>query len=162
MSVNSHKSHVFALPEDKANSQLAIGFRRDPSVSDRNIDVLDVAGGWLKVLETFKSVHVRGMDANQNRFMVLLIDFDGHSGRLERAKAAIPNNLSDRVFVLGVWTEPEELKRDLGSYETIGKAMAKDCREGTDTIWGHALLRHNASEIDRVRRHVRPILFQSI
>jgi hypothetical protein len=62
--------------------------------------------------------------------------------------------LKDRVFVLGVWSEPEALKANLGSYETIGMAMAEDCREETDTIWGHDLLRHNASELDRLREHV--------
>jgi len=65
----------------------------------------------------------------------------------------------DRVFILGAWTEPEDLKADLGSYETIGLAMAKDCREETNRIWRHDLLRHNTSEIDRLRRLVRPILF---
>ena len=95
--------------------------------------------------------------------MVLLIDFNGSEGRLENAKAVIPNHLIDRVFIIGVWTEPEALRRaNLGSYETIGRAMAKDCREETDTAWGHDLLRHNASEIDRLRECVRPILFQSI
>jgi hypothetical protein len=79
--------------------------------------------------------------------------------RLDEAKAAIPARLTDRVFVLGVLTKPEEIKASLGSYETIGMALAKDCREGTDTIWGHALLQHNAGELVRLREHVRPILF---
>ena len=46
-------------------------------------------------------------------------------------------------------------------YEDIGRAMAKDCREETNTTWGHGRLRHNAGELDRLRQHVRPILFQS-
>jgi hypothetical protein len=41
------------------------------------------------------------------------------------------------VFILGALSEPEALKRaDLGSYESIGLAMAKDCREETERIWG--------------------------
>jgi hypothetical protein len=67
--------------------------------------------------------------------------------------------LRDRVFILGARSEPEALKPDLGSYETIGRALAKDCHEGTDATWGHDLLLHNAIEIDRLRQHVRPILF---
>jgi len=47
----------------------------------------------------------------------------------------------------------------LGSYETIGRALAEDCREGTDTTWEHGLLRHNSGEIGRLRERVRPILF---
>jgi hypothetical protein len=63
------------------------------------------------------------------------------------------------VFILGTLTEPEALKRDLGSYETIGLALAQDCRDETDTTWGHDLLRHNAGELERLRETVRPILF---
>ncbi len=92
--------------------------------------------------------------------MVLLIDFDGEDWRISDAKQRIPERLSERVFILGVWTEPEALKSaGLGSYETIGKAIAKGCRDGTDTAWEHNLLRHNASEINRLRDRVRPILF---
>jgi hypothetical protein len=65
------------------------------------------------------------------------------------------------VFILGALTTPEALKQDLGPYEEIGSAMAKDCRDGTDSIWGHRLLQHNAREIDRLRTRVRPILFPS-
>ena len=92
--------------------------------------------------------------------MVLLIDLDGIERRLGEAKAKIPEHLTDRVFILGALTSPEALKQaDLGSYEVIGSDMAKDCREGTDNIWGHQLLQHNASELDRLRERVRPILF---
>jgi len=123
------------------------------------MQVLSVAGGWRKVLDRFKADHVREMD-NPNQVVVLLIDFDAQANRLEEARAEIPNHLIDRVFVLGVWTEPEILRADLGrSYEQIGREMAEDCRVGRDMIWGHELLRHNASELARLRQHVRPILF---
>jgi hypothetical protein len=159
MSVNRYHPHVLVLPEDDANSQLANGFLLDQSLLPRTVQVLPVAGGWLEVLSRFNSDHVSGMDKYPYRFMVLLIDFDGREDRLDQAKTEIPTRLIDRVFVLGVWTEPEALRRACGSYETIGKAMAKDCREGTDETWEHDLLRHNASEIDRLRQQVRPILF---
>lgn len=85
--------------------------------------------------------------------MVLLIDFDGHHERLSEMKAVIPVRLIDRVFVLGAWTEPEQLRSaGLGTYETIGRAIAR----------GHALLRHNADEIERLRKTVRPVLFPSV
>jgi hypothetical protein len=101
------------------------------------------------------------MDRYPNRFMVLLIDFDGHEDRLAYAMKAIPERLTERVFILGVLTEPEDLKRaGLGSYEEIGQDLAKDCREDTDTTWGHDLLRHNSGEVDRLRDCVRPFLFQ--
>jgi hypothetical protein len=98
--------------------------------------------------------------------MVLLIDLDKQYDRLDVVKAEIPSGLADRVFVLGAWDEPEELRKalrkaKLRSYETIGAALAKDCREETDSTWGHPLLQHNAMELARLREHVRPILFPS-
>ena len=162
MSVNKYQPHVFVLPEDDANRQLANGFLGDRSLLIRRIQVLPEVGGWTQVLERFESDHVVEMDHYPHRLMVLLIDCDGREDRLDDAKARIPERLSDRVFILGTLTKPEGLKADLGSYETIGLRMAKDCREGTDTIWGHELLQHNASELDRLREHVRPILFPSI
>ncbi len=99
------------------------------------------------------------MESNAQRFVVLLIDLDGKQERLQDVKGKIPGHLTDRVFVLGTLSEPEDLKGDLGPYEVIGSKMAQDCREDTDKIWGHNLLRHNAGELARLREHVRPILF---
>lgn len=59
--------------------------------------------------------------------MILLIDFDGDPERLTCAQSYIPENLKKRVFIVGVWTEPEDLKAALGSYENIGLSIAKDC-----------------------------------
>ena len=123
--------------------------------------MLEPAGGWMRVLECFTSDHVRAMETCQLRSMVLLIDFDGKKDRMNLAKEVIPSHLTERVFVLGVLTEPEDLRKaSLGSYETIGRAMAKDCREETDTTWGHDLLQHSAGEIGRLRDSVRPFLFE--
>ncbi len=159
MSVNKYRPHVLVLPEDDANRQVANGFLLDRSLRTRNIQVLEEVGGWTQVLAGFNSDHILGMDRFPERRMVLLIDFDGNRNRLNDAKAAIPDRMKDRVFILGALTEPEDLKVDLGTYETIGLAMAKDCREETDTVWGHDLLRHNESELDRLREHVGQILF---
>jgi hypothetical protein len=160
MSVNKYKPHVLVLPEDDANRQLANGFLLHPSLSTQ-IQVLEEVGGWSKVLDCFEKDHVKKMDALPDRFMVLLIDFDGRQDRLDRAKAVIPSDLKDRVFVLGVWTEPERLKASLGCHsEEIGLAMAEDCHQATSTTWGHELLQHNTSEIERLRQQVRPILFR--
>ena len=159
MSVNKYTPHILVLPEDDRNRQLANGFLLHPSLSAQ-IQVLVEVGGWSKVLDCFEKDHVGKMNEFPDRFMVLLIDFDGQGDRLDRAKAVIPGNLKERVFVLGVWTEPERLKANLGRrYEEIGRAAADDCREDTSVTWGHELLQHNASEIERMRQRVRPILF---
>jgi len=162
MSVNRHQPHVMVLPEDDANRQLAKGFLLDQYLSTRKIQVLEEVGGWIKVLECFLSDHVFEMNRFPSRFMALLIDFAGNEERLQHAKAKIPEHLTDRVFILGSWSEPERLKATLGSYETIGLKLARDCRDQTDTTWGHDLLRHNANELNRLSDRVRPFLFPSI
>ena len=162
MSVNKYLPHVLVLPEDDANRQLVNGFILDRTLSTRKIQVLEVAGGWNEVVTRFLNDHVARMEIWADRFMVLLIDFDGETERLQRVRARIPGHLTERVFILGTLTEPEALRQcRLGSYEEIGLAMARDCRDGTNTIWGHDLLRHNESELVRLRERVRPILFPS-
>ena len=159
MSVNKYLPHVLVLPEDEANQQLANGFQLDPSLDTRRMQILDEAGGWLEVLNRFRADQLPDMDRFASRFLVLLIDFDGREDRLNEVRAAIPDRLKDRVFVLGAWSEPEELRQNLGSYESIGLALARDCRDNTEETWAHDLLRHNAGELERLREHVRPILF---
>lgn len=158
--VNKHEPHVFVLPEDDANTRLANAFHKNVDWNRyRQMQVLAEAGGWRRVLDLFKSDHVLEMDRNPKRFMVLLIDFDDQPDRLDLVKADIPPGLADRVFVLGAKTEPEALKPTLGSYETIGKALADDCRNDNYSTWADNLLQHNAIELARLRQHVRPILF---
>ena len=162
MIVNHYLPHVLVLPEDDANSRLATGFQLEIADSPRyrQMRVLRVGGGWRKLLEQFNRNEVPGMDRWPDRFVVLLIDFDGEQDRLDTAKAEIPDRLAERVFVVGALTEPEDLRKArLGSYEAIGSGLARDCREETDITWCHPLLRHNADELDRMREHVRPILF---
>lgn len=160
MSCNKYLPHVLVLPEDRANSQLANGFLLDQSLSARSIQVLEEVGGWHEVINHFLSEHIAGMESYPLRSMVLLIDFDGDEARLSGVKARIPESLIERVYILGSFNEPEDLKNaNLGSYESIGLALARDCREETNTTWGHSLLRHNASELDRLREHIRPFLF---
>jgi hypothetical protein len=163
MAPNQEERHILVLPEDDANRQLANGFHlqvlRD---RQRQMQVLRVAGGRDRVLRLFQAEHATEMRECKHRYMVLLIDFDNDAARLQNAQAMIPEDLRDRVFILGSWSNPEALKRaELGSYEDIGSKMAQDCREETNTIWGHELLRHNTGELDRLREHVRPILFEA-
>ena len=121
MSVNKHSPHVFVLPEDDANHELAIGFLLGLDwTRQRQMQVLPVAGGWVAVLEHFAAHHVRKMESNAQRFMVLLIDFDRKDERFEYAKSKIPQHLQNRVFVVGVWSiligakRPRDLQRVFG------------------------------------------------
>lgn len=160
MMVNKNRPHVLVLPEDDANRQLANGFHLEVGLI-RQMQALQVAGGWRNVLARFKSDQESDMRRYPHRHMVLLIDFDNQEDRLDIAKNAIPDDLKDRVFVLGAQKEPEDLqKAGLGPPETIGRALARDCREETNETWGHDLLKHNVNEIARLRDSLRQILFQ--
>jgi hypothetical protein len=157
VSANKHLPHVLVLPEDDANRQLANGFRLElDSNRQRQVQIDPVAGGWLAVLELFVLVHIPGMARYANRCIVLLIDFDRKDDRLAYSKSKIPDHLRGRVFILGVWSEPQDLQAPL---EEIGSAMARDCRDETDATWSHELLQHNTNELARLRERVRPILF---
>lgn len=157
MSVNRYTPHVLVLPEDDANRQLANGFLL--GLSTTQTQVLVEAGGWTHVRDLFVSDHVGVMRRYGGRYMILLVDFDGTADRLQAMKEVIPQDLTDRVFVLGALTEPEALKAHLGSYEIIGKGMAEDCRSGTQVIWAHQLLQHNQGELTRLRHAVCGVLF---
>jgi hypothetical protein len=159
--VNKERPHILVLPEDGANSQLANGFLLGVDLNrQRQMKVLAEAGGWRHVLHIFESDHIAEMNRYTHRFMILLIDFDGQQDRLADVLPIIPDNLTDRVFVLGTLTEPEDLKREERiSYEAIGSKLAQDCREDIYTTWGHNLLQHNERELNRLRECVRSILF---
>ena len=160
MSVNRFHPHILVLPEDDANRQLANGFLLEPSVSAQQIQILAEAGGWMETVRRFELDHVAGMDRFPHRLMLLLMDFDNQDNRLGDVLQRIPERVKDRVFVLGSLSEPERLRSaGLGSYEQIGQALARDCHNGTGSTWGHALLRCNAGELERMRPHIRPILF---
>lgn len=160
MAVNKYQPHVLVIPEDDADRQIANGFLMDQSLFTRRIQILEEAGDWVRVLDQFESDHIAGMESWPGRFMVLIIDFDGNTGRLAQAMARIPANLADRVFVLGSLTDPEDLRRSFGkTFEEIGTALAEDCREDTNLSWEHNLLQHNSKELNRLRTSVRTFLF---
>lgn len=161
MSVNKYKMHILVLPEDDANSQIANGFILESNLNARAIQILPPAGGWAKVENEFRDVHISEMQKNLKRMIVLLIDFDNDlEARLTHVRANIPDTLVDRVFVLGVLSEPENLKQQISmSLEKIGEALSKDCVDNTQTIWRHALLRHNETELGRMVASVKYFLF---
>jgi hypothetical protein len=158
--MNRYRPHVYILPEDRRNSELANGFLLHPDVTACVVQVLPEAGGWTDVLQRFLEQHVVEMNNYAKRYMILLIDFDDDQGRLGQQRARIPVHLADRVFLLGVRSEPEDLKRAVPySYEEIGRKLAQDCRDGTEIMWGHPLLQNNAEELMRLRNSVVPLLF---
>lgn len=150
MSVNRYLPHLFVLPEDDANRQLATGFQL--AVPTNQLYVLREAGGWANVRDRFVADQVASMRSYPERRIVLLIDFDGHVNRLATMKKAVPQDLIERVFVLGTLTRPEDLKPDHGSsLETIGRTLANECHGDERPTWDCELLRHNSAELTRLR-----------
>ena len=105
---------------------------------------------------------LRGLREFPQRMLVLVIDFDKQVNRLDEAKARIPADVQDRVFIIGARDDPEGLRQTLPgrpSFESIGKALAEDCRANTRTIWGTTDLVCNSNELDRMTATVRRCLF---
>lgn len=160
MSVNKHKPHLFVLPEDDANSQIAVGFQLYPHVNYGAMQVLSPCGGWSKVLNSFTATHVPEMKRYHERRIVLLMDFDAQEDRRSQVKNRIPGDLKERVFILGVKSEPEELRKNIGeTLENIGKALAQECFDNANRVWGHDLLKDNKIELDRMILEIKPFLF---
>lgn len=160
MSVNRYRPHVMILPEDDANRQLANGFVSHACVALRSVQVLPSAGGWARVRDEFREVHAAEMQRNTMRLMVLLVDFDEKVSRLDEVKVAIPDSLANRVFIIGVWSIPEHLrKHGLPAKEEFAQSLARECYENRRELWKHELLQHNARELERMTLACRPILF---
>ncbi|MDZ8087818.1 MAG: hypothetical protein RMY16_19960 [Nostoc sp. DedQUE12b] len=160
MSINKHRPHILVLPEDDANRQIANGFILDLNLNRRTIQVLPEARGWQDAVEKITTNYASTMRQYPERMIALLIDFDEDKDRLIYVKQQIPDDLENRVFVLGVLSEPESLRRDINkNFEKIGEALAKDCSDNTNELWGHDLLIHNKTELERMISSVKPFLF---
>jgi hypothetical protein len=160
MSINNYRPHILVLPEDSANSEIANGFLLNPNLNERLIQVLPFARGWMTVVNKFIDDHVPKMRLYPDRMIVLLIDFDEKEDRLDYVSTQIPSDLKNRVFVLGVLSEPEKLKSDLKKgFEEIGEALATECSDNADKLWKHDLLKHNKIELERIIITVKPFLF---
>ena len=154
--MNKYASHVYVIPEDDADRQIADGFVLHHQVKAARIQVMPLAGGWRNVLKTFQDEYIQALRKYQQAHVVMLIDFDGHTDerRAEFAQA-IPDDLRARVFVVGSKDNPETLKKALKiSFEEIGKSLANDCDAGTAEHWDHEQLKHNDAERQRLVQKV--------
>jgi len=156
---NKFKPHVLVLPEDDANRQIANGFMLEPSLRQRNLQILPPAGGWAVARDKLKAVHLPELSKYPQRIMVVLVDFDGRPERRQEILGDIQGAVLSRIFVLGVFSEPERLKAALGSYEKIGRELAAGCAANTEDAWGHELLAHNAEEATRLMAIAGLVLF---
>jgi hypothetical protein len=159
--MNKYAPHVYVVPEDDADRQIANGFVLHHQVKDTRIKVVPPAGGWSNVLKTFQDEYIPTLRNYPQAHVVMLIDFDD---QVEKRKAvfeqAIPEDLKTRVFVVGSKHNPETLKKALQiPFGDIGTSLAGDCDAGTTTFWDHEQLRHNDAERQRLVQTVKPFLF---
>jgi hypothetical protein len=161
MSVNKFKPHIYVIPEDRRNEQIANGFAQHPSVMTRQMQVVEPACGWEKTLDTLRDEYVALLRQHHNAYVVLVIDFDGSCEKRRKfCDSEIPEDVRDRVFVVGSQIDPETLKRSLDkNYEDIGRSLADDCDGDKLDFWGHEQLMHNESDRLRLVQVVKPFLF---
>jgi hypothetical protein len=159
--MNKYAPHVYVIPEDARNEQIANGFVGHHQVRHMRIKVMPPAGGWLHVLETFCAEYISKLREYPDAHVVMLIDFDDEvEKRKGKFQEEIPEEFESRVFVVGSKHDPETLKkaRKIG-FEEIGKSLADDCDANTAGLWDHEQLRHNATERQRLVQNVKPFLF---
>lgn len=159
--MNRYERHVYVIPEDDADRQIADGFVDHLGVDDRRIKVMPLGGGWRSVLETFQDEYIQTLRNYSLAHVVMLIDFDDQvEKRRAEFEQAIPDDLKARVFVVGAKHNPETLKAARKtSFEKIGESLANDCDAGTTEHWDHEELQHNDAERQRLVRTVKPFLF---
>lgn len=149
---NNYLPHLLVIPEDDANRQMIVGFSNHLSVDPRKIHIANVAGGWMKALELFEGCHASLMRKFDKRHVLILIDFDESEDRIQKAKEVVPADLQSRVFVLGSFSDPERLSAGLNlKKEGVGLALADECVNKSGEVWGHPLLKHNQSELERMK-----------
>jgi hypothetical protein len=152
MSANKHLPHLLVIPEDDANHDIVTGFRNHTFVNSRQIQVENVANGWKKAVDRFVDDHSGLMRKHKMRHVLIMIDFDRREDRRDYIWKEIPNDLKDRVFVMGSQVDPERLCARLGlSREKIGAALADECAGRQGTVWQSDMLAHNQMELERMR-----------
>jgi hypothetical protein len=164
VTMNRYAPHVYIIPEDDCDRQLANGFVLHDQVKSPRVQVREPAGGWREVIKIFEAEYIHLLHADrkdQEGYVVMLIDFDGYyDDRRKEFEDAIPSDLKQRVFVVGSKLTPEDLKKQLGkNYEQIGLLLADDCFGGTLTTWNHDHLKHNDPDRLRLVNIVKSILF---
>lgn len=159
--MNKKQPHVYALPEDDADRQIADGFCLHPGVDTRRIQVMPPVGGWEYVLHKFVDEYISILRRHPDAYVVMIIDFDGRTDeRRAQFDQSIPTDLKTRVFVLGSKDNPETLRRELKrGLEAIGILLAQDCDQGTMQVWNHPQLAHNDADRQRLDQTVKSFLF---
>lgn len=166
---NKYIDHLQVLVEDDANRQLVNGLGLNLSLRVRQLQVLQIAGGWQHVLEKLADrATIQGLETYSKRHLLLLIDFDDQfqprwTQYVQYKTAISSQGVADRVYLLGCLHEPEKLKAARNyskSIEKLGLELSDDCAPPpAQNLWQHADLHHNAPELARLVKQVKPFLY---
>ena len=75
----------------------------------------------------------------------------------------IPEDVRDRVFLLGTLDDPQAFKRSIKlTFEDIGNRLADECFQQEFILWKHDHLAHIRDEIDRAAATLHPVLFSTL
>lgn len=169
--MNSHLPHLVIIMEDKPYRGFVNGFLLHSGICPDQIFAESAGKGWKNTLEIFKRSHAAKMNKFPDRNILFLIDFDGKGeSRRTEFKSGLPDDIRDRVFLIGCADDSEALKRELGGglCEDIGLRLAENCLNGKDACrsgssaanpWLGPQLAHNAAEIERLKDRVSQFIF---
>jgi hypothetical protein len=159
MANNDYRPCVYVIPEDDANRQIIEGFSQDFRITGQ-IQVMPVAGGWQKVVDTINTEYLPKLESYPNVHVLGVIDCDNQPNRIQEINESFPVELSNRLFMLGTLKTPELFKANLNlSFESIGESLAEECDSGNEVVWNHEHLLHIQDEIQRAKNKLRPILW---
>lgn len=157
MSVNKYKHHIVIIPEDDANRQIAVGFQI--ACNTAQIDIRELGKGWSKTVNAFIEQQIPMMRKYDKRHVILLIDFDNQTNRLDEIQIQIPEEFKLRTFIIGSLKTPEDVRNTLQlTFEKIGQTAFLDCNNSSSSFWSNAQLLHNEAELNRLKQVLCSVL----
>lgn len=164
--MNKYTDGLQILAEDEDLASIVSGFFACANINfdHRRVDDKGAASGWTSVQDWLcKSVSF--LEKYDKLCRLGIVDFDGYENRATNFKKKIPEEVRDRVFVLGPIRNVETLKKETGlSLERIGAKIARTCASMTpveNSIWQCDQLKHNIPEVERLKKRVGSFLFKS-
>jgi len=153
LSVNRGKPYLLIIPEDDDDRAFAEGARG--ALPAMNVKIVANSNGWPKIEKLLAGVYNKRLRANANEHLLILIDFDTKGQkRYDKVFGWVPEDVKDRVFIIGPEKEPKDLKKSLKlkmSFWQMGDQLVSDCDEQQiNPLWDHDMLSHNKPEFRRL------------
>lgn len=172
--MNKYKPNLLILCEDAINRDIAKGFILglhdlhgflNPSPIETHHEL---AAGWCKAIDNLENSWINKLQDNPNLFLLVLIDSDGRMDRIQEIKSKLPNDLINRISVMGCFHQPETLKKQAHtaikqmdkkakvSDENVGKALFQHCKDNPENnLWHSDELKHNLAEIEQLKENTK-------